>query len=379
MGPNLGKTSPLPSFGNIAGRAGRALRDRLGLIVFPVKEQAQLQQVREFLRGEAEELASSLVGALAGMSALGERFDREFVRRNPSLSVFLQYLTHAMRVGGVETGRSELEDLLRSSLVYHQVQEEDRSLAEKLVDLATRYLDVVRQKNSGYLALADGTGFSLSSVDYLYAMNERQHPEFSTTDFWRPESLFTDPEHLSSVISILAEVPELSLGRTDFGIFNPDAVAGVLQQWVSGASVSEIADEWFSGVEDDPDKRRRNTSVYLYSKLVGQVPWGIGAIQRLSLTDPDQREAVGHIPSLIFYGVSTREAAELRMAGVPRIAAQGLAVRWREHGDAASFSDVREWLSQLDNRVWDSALPAGASLTGEECVNVWRALGGVPI
>jgi hypothetical protein len=39
-------------------------------------------------------------------------------------------------------------------------------------------------------------------------------------------------------------------------------------------------------------------------------------------------EQVGHIPSLIFYGVRSKEAALLRMAGVPRIAAEGLASHW---------------------------------------------------
>lgn len=378
-GPSPWEDFSYAEFWNIAGRAGRALRDRLGLVVFPVKEPAQLAKVKDFLRGEAQELASALVDALAGMTALGERFDRDFVRRNPSLSVFLQYLTHATRVAGLETGRSELEDLLRSSLVYHQVREENRGLAEKLVDLATRYLDVVQEKNPGYLALADGTGFSLSSVDYIYAVRQQAHPEFSTTEFWSPEGLFGEPERLSSVISVLAEVPELSLGRTDFGIFNPDAVAGVVQQWVTGATVSEIADKWFSAVEEDPDARRRKTAVYLYSKLVGQIPWGIGAIQRLSLTDPEQWKTVGHIPSLIFYGVATKEAAELRMAGVPRIAAEGLAQQWKLHGNPDSFADVRHWLSQLDNGTWNAALPAGTPLTGRDCVSVWKALGGVPV
>lgn len=87
---------------------------------------------------------------------------------------------------------------------------------------------------------------------------------------------------------------------------------------------------------------------------------------------------MGHIPSLIFYGVRSKEAALLRMAGVPRIAAEGLAGRWRElQPDASSFPAVRQWVDQLPVEAWDQAVAERDMVSGSDARAVWTALAGV--
>jgi helicase len=367
-------------FWNIAGRAGRAMRDRLGLVVYPVADASALGDFRKYLQQDAKALASVLVEALESVDAAATQFDLAFVRRHATMSVFTQYLAHALSVGGYENARAEIEDLLRSSLVYHQTLASDPDLARGLITLARRYLDSVSDKSTGYLRLADGTGFSLSSVDWLYARQRNEHTEFRDVEFWRAESLFApDLENLTGLISVLGQVPELELGHRAAGPFNPRIVAGVVSDWINGATVDQIADHWFTSTEPDPDKRRQLAGHYLYSKLVGQVPWGMGAVQRLALSDDEDLDAVGHIPSLVFYGVRTREAAALRMAGVPRIAAEGLGRQWSAEGraDASSFIGMREWLAQRSSAEWGQALPSGSPLDGEGCRRVWSVLAGV--
>jgi hypothetical protein len=365
-------------FWNIAGRAGRAMRDRVGLVVFPAPAGRDVTEAREFLAREASEVASALIDALARASDAADRFDLAFIRRNPTFSVFLQYLMHALRVGGYETAQAELQDLLRSSLVYHQVERTDRRLADRLVAVASTYLDSLRGRQQGYLALADGTGFSLASVDYIYARYRDEHPEFGERAFWESDALFDDDdERLTNVVDLIAQVPEISLGQSEVGPFNPRLVAGIVSDWVRGRTASEIADKWFENLDVSDDERRRIASLYLHSKLVGQIPWGIGALQRLALGSADEFAAVAHIPSLIFYGVRSREAATLRMAGVPRVAAEGLAEAWRAEGrEAESFSGIRSWLRGLDEGTWSQALSADSPLTGRECRHVWGVLAG---
>jgi helicase len=365
-------------FWNIAGRAGRALRDRVGLVVFPARNDSDVEKTRAFLAREAIEVASALIGALTNAYDAADRFDLSFIRRNPTFSVFLQYLMHALRVGGYEAAQAELQDLLRSSLVYHQVEQHDRRAADQLVSVATRYLESIRGKERGYLALADGTGFSLASVDYLYARFRDEHPEFSEMEFWSPEELFSgDHERLTGVVSLLSRVPEISLGHSDAGPFNPRLVAGIVADWVQGRTASEIADKWFADLDISEDKRRRLASHYLHSSLIGQVPWGMGAVQRLALGTEEELAEVAHVPSLVFYGVRSKEAATLRMAGVPRVAAEGLANNWRRDDQTAdSFEDVREWLRRLTQPEWAGALPENSPLTGSECQAVWEVLAG---
>jgi len=367
-------------FWNIAGRAGRALRDRLGLVVYPAENAASLATFRAYIQNDAQALSSVLVEALAGVDAAAESFDVGFVRRHRTMSVFTQYLAHALSVGGYENARAEIEDLLRSSLVYHQTLAADPGLARELIILARRYLDSVSNKSAGYLRLADGTGFSLSSVDWLYAQQRSEHRDFEDAAFWQPTSLFApDLEKLTDLISVIGRIPELELGHRDAGPFNPRIVAGVVTDWTNGATVDQIADRWFSSAEEDPDKRRRLAGHYLYSKLVGQVPWGMGAVQRLALQTDEDIQAVGHVPSLVFYGVRTREAAALRMAGVPRIAAEGLGQQWAQEGraTAAGFDVMRVWIAQRSSEQWARALPDQSPLDGEQCRRVWSVLSGV--
>lgn len=368
-------------FWNVAGRAGRALKDRLGLVIYPAENANSLDEFRAYLRGDAQALSSVLIHALREIDAAAQNFDLTFVRRHQAMAIFTQYLAHALSVAGYENARAEIEDLLRSSLVYHQTVRADPQLAQNLITIARRYLDSVSDKGAGYLRLADGTGFSLSSVDLLYARQRSEHTEFETANFWNPDSLFApDLRNLTDLISVLGDIPELTLGRRQAGLFDPRAVAGIVADWTGGATVDAIADRWFSDVEADADRRRRLASHYLYGSLIGQVPWGMGAVQRLALQTPDDIKAVGHVPSLVFYGVRTKEAAALRMAGVPRIAAEGLGLQWKaeDRGNASSFSDVRSWLAQRSSQQWSESLPTDSPLDGDGCRAVWSELAGVP-
>lgn len=107
----------------------------------------------------------------------------------------------------------------------------------------------------------------------------------------------------------------------------------------------------------------------------------MGEVQRLALQDEADIRAVCHVPALVFYGVRTKEAAALRMAGVPRIAAEGLAQQWTAEGHtvATSFKDVRNWLAERSPDRWTEALPTTSPLGGEACKAVWAALAGASV
>ena len=364
-------------FWNIAGRAGRALQDRLGLVVFPSRGATDLAEVRSFLSGEAESISSALMEAIAHVGDVQERFDLRFVSRHPTISVFLQYLTHALRIAGDDVASSEIEDILRSSFGYSQARSTSPQLAEKLVRVARQYLETLQGRERGYLALADGTGFSLSSIDMLYAIQTQDHPEFRDPSFWSKEALFSsDLNGLESVVSVLANVPELELGSQDTGPFNARRVAGIVQDWVNGNSISLIADRWFQH-ESDSKARVRKASHYLHSKLVGQIPWGIGAMQRLAGIEHDQGDAAS-VPSFVFFGVSSREAAQLRMVGVPRIAADGLASLQRdEHRTFSNFEEMRRWIGSIPAGEWQRHLRDASVLTGADCQQSWEVLAGI--
>ncbi|MEU6141435.1 DEAD/DEAH box helicase [Streptomyces sp. NPDC047081] len=377
-------TRPLSysEFWNIAGRAGRALQDALGLVVFPAQSNDEREEVRSFLQNQAVDICSHLMEATADLSSIVDRFDLSFVRQNSALAVFLQYLAHAARVAGAEESSRDIEELLRSSLVYHQTRETDRALADQLISIARNFMASLEGVDRGFLALADGTGFSLPSARFAFAQSI-DHPEFRSDSFWDADNLFgPNIAPLRGVIEVISEIPELSLGLTDESAapFNAGTVANITRDWVTGKSISEIAESWFRSPQNDTQlKRLRAASVYVHSKLVSQVPWGMSALQKLSSRGGNEREAVTtHAGPMVFYGVPTTDAVVMRMGGVPRTAATTLGSRWRaEGGTRESFSELREWISSQSTSDWAQALPSNSRLSGGECRLLWSALAGV--
>ncbi|MGW4168979.1 DEAD/DEAH box helicase [Streptomyces chartreusis] len=376
-------TRPLSysEFWNIAGRAGRALQDALGLVVFPAQSRDEKEEVRRFLQNQAVDICSHLMEAVAELSSIVDRFDLGFVRQNSALAVFLQYLAHAARVAGAEESSRDIEELLRSSLVYHQTRETDRALADQLISIARNFMASLEGVDRGFLALADGTGFSLPSARFAFAQSI-DHPEFRAESFWDADNLFgPNIAPLRDVIEVISEIPELSLGMTDepAAPFNAGTVANITRDWVTGKSIAQIAESWFRTPRNDtPLKRLREASVYVHSKLVSQVPWGMSALQKLSSRGEQERESVTtHAGPMVFYGVPTTDAVAMRMGGVPRSAATALGSRWRaEGGTRESFADLRQWIAARSATDWAAALPPDSRLSGDECKLLWSALAG---
>ncbi len=381
-GPEVWTNFSFSEFWNIAGRAGRALKDPVGLVAYAARNNDDVAEFREYLEGEAISLASALLGAVEQLQDAETQFDLSFVYNNRVLSVFTQYVAHALRVGGVEVARADVEDLLRSSLVYSQVQREDPEAARRLIQFARSYIDRHAGAQAGWLRLADGTGFSLESVNYLYAAQQGDHPELASSDFWSSSNLFgDDAQGLVDLIEVIGKVPELRLGEEAKGPFSPQLVAEIVRDWVDGYNVTEIGDRRLANLEPDPVKRARRAGRYLHTKLVSQVPWGMGALQRVALTGalPQASAEVGHIPSLVFYGVRSREAAALRMAGVPRIAAEGLGEQMDADRSLADLADARDWVASRDIGSWSGALPDNAPLSGSQARLVWSELSATSI
>jgi helicase len=275
-------------FWNIAGRAGRAMRDPLGLVAFPCAGKRDRDTAATFLNREASEVASALLEAVRGLDDISDDFNLHFTRDNRTLSVFLEYLTHVTKIAGVSGAQSDLEDILRSSLAYQQLLDHHRESAPILVSLARKYINSMSGDDRGILALADGTGFSLATAKYLLAKGRFENRDFQSASFWEQDNLFsTDLRSLTRVIDVLEGVPELDLSPSDLpGVLDTGRVAGIIRDWVSGMNVTQIGDRWFDFVDGSNADRTRSASHYIHTKLVGQVPWGIGALQRMSLFQP---------------------------------------------------------------------------------------------
>lgn len=354
-------------FWNIAGRAGRALKDAVGIVAYPSVSKQNDEEFRSYLRGEAAEVVSALAGVVATLDQASTDYGLALVRSQPALSNFLQYLTHALNVAGYDAASAQMEDLLRSSLAFHELRSADRATAERLVRWCRDFLAVHR--SARLIPVADTTGLSLPSVGLLAAQSSRA---FSEPEFWQAENLFgANLEPLTQVVELLGQIPEMSLAPSDeAGQMNALRVAGILRDWVQGRSLPEIASEWFG----DTQSALQSAGRYLYRELSGQIPWGMGALQTVALTAPEDEEGVRarQAPALAFYGVDDPAALPLRMVGVPRSAALVLGP------DAPKFNSflaARDWVAGLTDDRWANA-GASRSISGEALRRVWLEVGG---
>ncbi len=378
-------------FWNIAGRAGRTLIDSLGVVAFPINTASKLRKVEEFLKGESTEIASQLATLLTQIDAIGERFTVQVMSRFPQLSALLQFLAHAMRVSDNDNLADEVEDLLRDSLIYHQVRDRDDEGLRRLMQISRAYLESIKG-NKGFLALADQTGFATPSVLKVLGAT-RGDTELNTPENWAPKRLFGDDiDPLLHRIQAIAELPEINLGAGETPPFDARRVAGIIRDWVNGRSLKELADEHFPtaapGGDDedeeaggaDEETRVSNFSRYLFGKLLGRASWGIGALEGICLAgrEAGQEDDIAYVPSMVFFGVKKKEAIWLRMVGVPRIAAEGLGSLWQQQlGEPPnSYDGIRNWVSGLSDDEWRGSIPPHSGLTSDDMRLLWRTFAG---
>lgn len=355
------RTLEYSEFWNIAGRAGRALQDRVGLVAWPAAAARDGVAFTDYLKGEAATVASALLQAFTTIDETAAGHHLALVRDNPGLGSFLQYLAHALRVGGYDRASAEVEDILRCSLVFRHLDDADDGAAERLVQWSRSFLEANR--DGQLLEVADATGLSLPSLGLLAA---RAPKEMSDPGFWAPDHLFgTDLTPLTSVLDVLSQVPEMSLG-VGHGGMTADRIAALLRGWVNGASLTDLARSTHPG--RGTDGATRKVGRYLYRELTGQVPWGLGALQLVTLrhrTTPDLRR----VPAMAYYGVRSANAIKMRMVGVPRTVAEALGAGAPTF---SSFAAARRWISMRPDSTWESA--AGDTTAGRSLRRIWSLL-----
>jgi superfamily II DNA/RNA helicase len=366
-------------FWNIAGRAGRALVDTVGLVAFPSPNSRKRREIDEFLAGEAEEISSQLARLVDRVDEIENEFSLRNVREFQELSPLLQFLAHALRVAGAADIAEDVEDVLRSSLVYHQLRRESEDSANKLLELCRAYLESLGDTRPGVLALADETGFTTPSVLWLLAQAS-DHPQLQVKASWEPSRLFgEDIQALTDAVQAVSDLPEISLSEGQGQPFNPARIARLLRDWVTGSSMADLATTY--GSDEGGDKSVSQVSRYLFSTLLGQSSWGLGAVEAAFVgTNAEELGDAAYVPAMVYFGVDTPAGVWLRTVGVPRALANGLARLWQVEQRPApeSYLDLRQWVNALDDSAWANALPEGSPMTPQDARSVWTTLSGLP-
>jgi len=356
---------------NIAGRVGRTLEDPLGTVLFPARNDADVSAIESYLEKDSEKVTSSLLGTLRLLGARNVEFTTTFLSDHEPLAAFLQYVLHSVARLGPAQAQLELARLIRGSLAYSEASEVDPALAERLLSIAEQYLDALIGQKRDYLPryaeIADSTGFSSPSVDLVFAALRDE----ISTDNWAADTLL--PTHgetspvLAACLGVLGRVPEIRLGDRERGEFSPERIARITTDWVNGMTLSDLAASQYQG---DVLAATR----HIYSAVVGLVPWGLRSAARIVLADKvGDWTDVDTLPAMVMYGVRSRGAIGLRMQGVPRFVAEGLALE--AQSDNVPVGGMEEWIAGVSDERWQRSIQKPL-VSGSECRRLWETMAG---
>ncbi|MCA8225097.1 MULTISPECIES: DEAD/DEAH box helicase [Burkholderia] len=359
-------------FWNIAGRVGRVDQEAVGVVALASSTQEQQTKHEKFVSEALENLASRLLAmaqklyderALKGL--------RDFVWQ-PEWSAFAQFITHTFRRVGPVKFADELELILRGTLGYKALRENNTVLARHLLIQTQQYAQGFAS-DMGAVKLVDSTGFSIESVRRALSDLAQVHA---------PESLLSGSllfngknRTLKEVMGILLKIPEIR-ENLEFGKGSDGSkLAFMVADWVNGRPIPDIAKEYFEG---ETDVEKITECMRNVKKISTSASWGLASLISMkfgtsleSMSDEQRREAA-NVPSMALYGVNRDSAIALRSAGVPRNAALGLAAR-SSLGQGGSVYRLREELKG-SRETWASAL---GKQRGADYHQVWSMLEGV--
>jgi superfamily II DNA/RNA helicase len=372
-----GKDMPPEDFWNLAGRAGRADQVGTGIIALAATNDEKAALLREYVVRNVSHLNSTLIKMVGDALSPGQPLELQTLYWKKEWSAFLQYLAHSYRqIGDHSSFANQIEQVLRGSFGFQKLRQQDVNAANKLVSAVHEYALIIRGKP---LALVDSTGFSWESVSRaLSAVGEAR----IGPDAWDPDRLFAARDTtLERAFGVLFKVPEIKHELAEItGGKGRDGnlLARIVKDWVAGASIPDLATEYFADVQD-PTEAITQASRAVHGKIAMTASWGISALQSLTAGDQvermsdDERRVFRNLPSRIFYGVNSDEAIDLRLLGVPRKAAQPLADALAAAGTGKGVKNMRDALNRMDDAAWRGAIGAG----GDTYRRAWKVLEGL--
>jgi hypothetical protein len=370
-----GQDMPPADFWNIAGRAGRVDQGSLGVVALAAANEAKASKLREFIRKQTGELNSALIRLVADA---GDSVDDLgfIVYQKPEWSAFVQYLAHTYRqMGQPQAFADQIEQVLRGTFGFGKLRAANASQANRLLTSIRSYADYLSRPGQP-LKLVDSTGFSLQSIKTaMKAAGE----EGIGKDAWSAQSLFgRESDTLKKMMGVLLKVPELRENLAEVtGNEGPngDKLALIIKDWVSGCSLPDIAQRHFSKDGRDATDALTACGQNLFGKLTQTAAWGLGALLSITGGDipEDERQLLNNLASRVYYGVSDENAIALRLLGIPRLAAEPLALKMQNIGHRP-LVEVRNALRSMDTASWSNAL---GPEKGKIYRRVWRVLEGL--
>jgi len=356
-------------FRNIAGRAGRALHETEGQVIFVQKTQSRwlVTQMYRYLQDDAIEPVQSVLFKLYEQliqRKLGISL-KEFLANPQSVAITDEDLEPGGELDTAfqtqilallyeellnETDPDTVQDALAQMLFGVQC-ERNRTYYEPLVEYSkqqVRYIAARFQSQTQKRAFYK-TGFSLRSCQDLEAEIRRLAVEGVFTSLRDPIIESLDNEVLAHILHLVS-IPQETRGKYT-GSVN---LAQAMIRWIDYADLKELMVEY-----RETDAKFQNplfVSDLVYRHFMNDAPWALNSAVKILtyLRDEENLEfdpEIGLLPSYVKYGVNTPVAAYVSGMGISdrEIARTMADYYYREVSPAllASVEDFQEWVQGL--------------------------------
>ncbi len=321
-------------FWNIAGRAGRAYKDKEGYVILSyAKSQKNTKaEVIRYIEADLKEVISSLNTFFVGTTAIS--FDYNVLRdpNNAPILNLLQYINHILNISydyNINPGDvAKIRGILTDSYLYHSLSKQEGFInaQTKLNTFVTQYIRHVNANKKEDMVKADELGISdisytkVKSVisTFINHLKANGDNEYKVSDIILQTK---NVERLAEIISIIARIPEIKIEMLGKGILDPESIAKLLMGWVNGDRVKDIAKR-IKRLGQSDEEVVSLCNRYLNSQMKSYMPWGMNIYQSVSYDL--QTESAQMLPSYIYYGVSNKEAVVVSKMGVPRFAVENV-------------------------------------------------------
>ncbi|ORU93733.1 MAG: hypothetical protein A6F72_07600 [Cycloclasticus sp. symbiont of Poecilosclerida sp. N] len=375
-------------FWNLAGRAGRVGQDNIGVVGIACdddkkekekgKEKEKEKEIIEFVKKSTGDLTSRLIGILNELESSNELNNLDRMMYASQWEDFRCYIAHLLNEKKeLQATLNEMDQMLSNTFGYSELKNINPDQSEQLLNATKKYTESI-SKNMGTVAQADMTGFSVESVNK--AMTEINQLEYKlTASDWMPESLFGSAESkLSDLFSVMFKIEQLNFLPDEKEGRKKARMAGIAQAWIAGATIHDIANDFFDGSGSNEISTAYQT---IYGKLANGGTWGLSALSLMSGLDFDamsdvQKRQLNLMPAMLYHGVKSEESVLMRMNSVPRSVAESMGNNFKQQVEDRNISTARNYLNSLDESGWDLAVLQSQYISGAECKKVWQILSG---
>jgi replicative superfamily II helicase len=317
-------------FWNIAGRAGRAYKDKEGYIILSYfnSQKDTKATVKKYIESDLKDVVSSLNAYFTGNNVIS--FDYNVLKEQDNAPVLnlLQYINHILNISYDydinPKDIAKIRGILTDSYLYHSLSKQEGFInaQTKLNTFVTQYIRHINENKKEDMAKADELGISDISYTkvksvigaFINRLKENGDNEYKASEIiLRTKNI----ERLTQIIDIIAKIPEIKIEMLGKGSLDPESIAKLLMGWVNGEKVKDIAKR-IKRTGESEEEVISLCNRYLNSQMKSYMPWGMNIYQSVSFDL--QTESAQMLPSYIYYGVSSREAVIVSKLGVPRFA-----------------------------------------------------------